>query len=78
MPASRGVGRSVGLVFEPVHVVIAEAEVMARLMHHHVAHQIVHSDPGFAPFGNQRFAEQPNARRELPALPDRLVGQGPD
>jgi hypothetical protein len=59
-----------------VHVVIAEAEVMARLMHHHVAHQVVHSAPGFAPFGSQRFAEQPDARRELPALPDRLVGQG--
>jgi len=63
-------------VFQRVHVVIRESEMMPRLVNHHVAHQGGEPDAGVLHFCKQGLAEQRDDRGQGIMIPLRTIGQG--
>ena len=70
-------GSASGFVLEAVHVLVGEAEMMPRLVDHHMADQLLQPDPGLLHLRQQRLAEQPDSRWQFAAFPDRGFGHGP-
>ena len=67
--------QSVRLVFERVHVLVAETEMVACLVDDDVGHEIGQVHAGIFPFCDKWHPEQPDSRRHFGRIELRLFGQ---